>query len=473
MISRTKVMLAAAVAVPMALGGVGTAYATHYQDRALPGSSLAGTSVAGMTRAEVADAVREAAADVEITVTAGRATEKANLADLGWSVDVDATVDRVFAANSRWSNYATSLVSERDVDAVVTVDPARTEAVSRELVQSADKVGRDAEVRRAKDGESFVVRPAVVGQRVVASSFEEPVTAAAEHLRSTAVTVRFADTAPKVTTAAAKKVAKRANAMIDAGFAVSDGAQQHSPSRAERASWVSVPTTAAGGPGRPVLDTAKVASWVEGVAAGAQSEPVTGSRYVDSEGEVRLVLTEAVDGRTVSNGASLGKQAGGALARGKEFSADLAYDVVPATWDEKQIARGAEKLAYPAAEGEKWVDVNLTKHTMTAYLGAKAVKGPVKMVDGSSDFPTTTGLFHVYLKNPMMTMRGTNADGTKYETPDVQWSSFFVGGIALHAAPWRESFGYSGSHGCINLPVPVAKWVYDWAPVGTPVSSHY
>ena len=32
-----------------------------------------------------------------------------------------------------------------------------------------------------------------------------------------------------------------------------------------------------------------------------------------------------------------------------------------------------------------------------------------------------------------------------------------------------SSFGYSASHGCVNLPVPVAKWVYDFAPIGTPV----
>ena len=75
-------------------------------------------------------------------------------------------------------------------------------------------------------------------------------------------------------------------------------------------------------------------------------------------------------------------------------------------------------------------------------------------------------------KNPMMTMRGQNADGTSYETPDVPWSSFFNGGEALHGAYWRKTFGYAASHGCVNLPIPTAKWVYDWAPIGTPVVTH-
>ena len=71
-----------------------------------------------------------------------------------------------------------------------------------------------------------------------------------------------------------------------------------------------------------------------------------------------------------------------------------------------------------------------------------------------------------------MTMRGANAHGTHYEVENVPWSSFFHAGYALHGAPWRSSFGYAASHGCVNLPVDVAKWVYWWAPVGTPVVSH-
>ncbi|MDH4016665.1 MAG: L,D-transpeptidase, partial [Actinomycetota bacterium] len=85
---------------------------------------------------------------------------------------------------------------------------------------------------------------------------------------------------------------------------------------------------------------------------------------------------------------------------------------------------------------------------------------------------TVVGTFRVYHKNPLMTMRGFNDDGTRYETPNVPSSSFFHRGYALHGAPWRSSYGYSASHGCINLPVDVARWVYGFATVGTPVVSH-
>lgn len=469
--ARRKLVVSAAVAVPLALGGAGTAYAAHYQDRALPGSVLAGTSVAGLTRAEVAEALRQRADAVTVEVTAGDTTTTYSAADLGYEVDVDATLDRLFAANGSWSSYATSLLSSRSVDAVVTERPERTEAVADDLLEVAGAVGRDAAVERSSSGRSYVVVPAVTGRRVDPTSLEGVAQQAARTLESARTTVRFVETAPKVTTAAAKKVAGTANRMIARPVAVSDGEERSVASTAEKASWVQVPVVD-GVPGAPTVDVKKVRAWVRDLAADAETEPTTGLRYLDGSGEVRKVMTEAVDGRTVRNADALATKIAARLEAGKSYSGSFGYDAVPATWEERRIAEGAENLAYPAAEGEKWIDVDLGDHTMTAYVGAKVVMGPVSMVDGQAEKPTVTGLFHVYYKNPLMTMRGSNADGTRYETPNVPWSTFFHRGFALHGAPWRDSFGYSASHGCVNLPVDIAKWVYDFAPIGTPVASH-
>jgi len=100
--ARTKVLIGVAVAVPVALGGAGTAYATHYQDRALPGSTLAGVPVAGLTRDEVAAVVAQRAAALTVTLDAGTTTRTAHLAELGYTVDVEPTVDAVFAPNRSW-----------------------------------------------------------------------------------------------------------------------------------------------------------------------------------------------------------------------------------------------------------------------------------------------------------------------------------------------------------------------------------
>ena len=43
---------------------------------------------------------------------------------------------------------------------------------------------------------------------------------------------------------------------------------------------------------------------------------------------------------------------------------------------------------------------------------------------------------------------------------------------ALHGAYWHNNFGNTMSHGCVNLPLDVARWMYGWAPLGTMVWSH-
>ena len=58
------------------------------------------------------------------------------------------------------------------------------------------------------------------------------------------------------------------------------------------------------------------------------------------------------------------------------------------------------------------------------------------------------------------TLRGEN-----YETPVTYWMPF-AGNVGMHDATWRSSFGgsiykYSGSHGCINLPLDAAKVIFE------------
>jgi lipoprotein-anchoring transpeptidase ErfK/SrfK len=315
----------------------------------------------------------------------------------------------------------------------------------------------------------------VPGKSVTTASFHDVVTAAGHDLSSATTTLEFVDAVPTVTTAHAEAVAKKANALAKRAVKVMDGEDDHTASRATKASWV-ILTGTDGALTDPTVDAAKVKAWVEKMAKEAAVEATSGVRNVDASGAVKEVVKPARDGAVMTNATDLAAAATTALSAGKSYTGSFERRTIPATWTERRIAAGAENLAYSAADGEKWVDVNLSRHTMTAYVGAKVVYGPIKMVNGSDQKPTVVGTFHVYYKRELQTMRGSNADGTKYETPDVPYISYFHRGFALHGAPWRSSFGYAGtrgSHGCINLPVPVAKWVYDFAPIGTPVTTHF
>ncbi len=119
-----------------------------------------------------------------------------------------------------------------------------------------------------------------------------------------------------------------------------------------------------------------------------------------------------------------------------------------------------------------WIDINLSNHTLTAYEGSTVVMSSA-IVDGGPDTPTVTGTFYTYWKLETQTMTGPNADGTEYIQEDVPWVMYFYSDFAVHGAYWRSSFGYSASHGCVNLPVSTAATLYAWAPVGTRVEVHY
>ncbi len=83
---------------------------------------------------------------------------------------------------------------------------------------------------------------------------------------------------------------------------------------------------------------------------------------------------------------------------------------------------------------------------------------------GMAAYPTVTGNYEIYVK-----YESTPMSGPGYSIPNVPWTMYFYQGYALHGAPWNHNLGHPGSHGCVNMSVEDAEWLFNWAPVGTPV----
>lgn len=461
--TRKKVLLASAITVPIVLGAGAGAYASHYQDRVLPRTHIGAVNVAGMTRAQAAEAIRERAATTTIEITSPKGTTTASLADVGVTIDVDASVEHAMASDGIGS-YARAPFTDRTVQAVASYDDATLNKFVSGLVKKDVAVAKSATVVLAKDKQTFRVKPATTGRAADPAEVEEAARAAGATLSSESATVKITQAKPKVSTEDAKAVAKRTNAMVSQPVTLTEGQRTFTATTQQKASWITVDAAS-----EPSIDQKQVATWI---TTTANVTPVDGSRNVTSTGKVLTVVVEAKDGVTVTNADDLAKTIAADLGAGRASTATAKVTSLPAKWTERKLAPGAENLAYPATAGEKWIDVNVSKHTMSAYLGGKRVHGPISMVHGAPATPSDIGTFRIYMKNPLMTMRGSNADGSDYETPNVPWSSFYNGGEALHGAYWRSSWGYAASHGCINLPISDAKWVYDFAPIGTPVVVH-
>lgn len=473
--SKIKWLLGGVLAFVLVLTGATAGYAAHFQERGLPGVSVAGTSVTGQTRDEVAQAVADRAGEISVTVNVDGQPTTAKLSDLGVSVDAQATAARAFEANaSVWSRIK-ALVDRRDVAVVTSLDEDKLQAFGEEVSSKAGEPARDASVEVSEDGTHFEASAANKGLGVDVSQLSGVVSKAAATLTSQALDLKSVEVDPKVSTETAQAAADAANALVSHDVAISDGSENHSATAQDKVKWVTLPdlTDAAA---TPSLDDARISAWVDSVATSVNRDPEPGVKNVNSKGEVVAVASAGTNGYKVNNAAVVAKAIGDALRAGTPYWGTFDYDKIEPTFTTRTIADGAEGLVYPAAPGEKWIDVNLSTYTVTAYEGATVVHGPMPMVPGAPDTPTVTGTYHVYLKYEKQTMRGENTDGTEYVTPDVPYVTYFTGSYGLHGAPWRSSFGWGGpggSHGCVNMPVDDAKWIFDWSEIGTTVVSHH
>jgi lipoprotein-anchoring transpeptidase ErfK/SrfK len=116
----------------------------------------------------------------------------------------------------------------------------------------------------------------------------------------------------------------------------------------------------------------------------------------------------------------------------------------------------------------KAILVSVGQQKLWAFKGQEIVLTSY-VSTGKAGFETPLGTYSILSKLPSQTMAGV-IGGETYNVPDVPWVMYFTtGGHALHGTYWHNNFGTPMSHGCVNLPMDVAAWLYDWAPVGTPV----
>ncbi|MFC2042643.1 L,D-transpeptidase [Chloroflexota bacterium] len=148
------------------------------------------------------------------------------------------------------------------------------------------------------------------------------------------------------------------------------------------------------------------------------------------------------------------------------------YLVGPDEWlPEKVVAYVTPDTTPPeGVAGDRWIAINLDQQTIAVYDQRQLVFATV-IASGSDPFWTQPGLFPIYEKHEKTPMRGAfEADGGGgYYLEDVPWTMYFDQARAIHGAYWRTKMGFSQSHGCVNMTVGDAHWIFNWANIGDPV----
>jgi LysM repeat protein len=132
-----------------------------------------------------------------------------------------------------------------------------------------------------------------------------------------------------------------------------------------------------------------------------------------------------------------------------------------------QPAPSQSAPSQPAASSGRWIDINLSTQTLTAYEGSTPMFST--LVSTGLAFPTPVGTYSIlyHVQSQRMT-------GPGYDLPNVPWVMYFTNrGHAIHGAYWHNNFGQPMSHGCVNMRPDEAQWLYNFTPKGAQVVVHY
>lgn len=185
----------------------------------------------------------------------------------------------------------------------------------------------------------------------------------------------------------------------------------------------------------------------------------------------RLVMSNADGSKTVLDAGKSGVD----IVNKDKTASDIAQKVMAAKGlDQNLDVSYADAKTVEVQPYDKWIVVDVTAKRMYAYEQTNLVHSFL-ISSGAPQTPTVLGAYSIYSKYASQDMRGNNADGSRYFQPDVQWVNYFYKDYAVHGNYWRPLswFGnINSSHGCVGVVNDDAKWIYDWAPIGTPVIVH-
>jgi len=208
------------------------------------------------------------------------------------------------------------------------------------------------------------------------------------------------------------------------------------------------------------VNSGKVKAWLDGIAKRFIIKTRNELRIQNEDGTSRI-LTAGRSGTEI------------------EDSTQTAKDIARSVAAKQPVEKALGIVSKPyriinVALYDKWLIADLSNHMLYAYEKDQLVNS-FPMSAGAPETPTVVGEFKIYKKVRVQTMRGPNTDGTSYNVPNVEWVSYFYTDYAIHGNYWRplSVFGTQNtSHGCIGMVNANSQWVYEWAPIGTPVITY-
>ncbi len=451
--------------------GGSVVYVHRHEGRAPRGTILMGQDVSGMDRPTLTALVLQKAASASLTLTVEGTPTTVPLSQIA-QIDARATVEAAVSGAGSLTTHLHGIVGTREVAVRYTINKEARAALASRLSSTLRNHVIEPTVTWNEGSGGFTASPGKSGDAIDPSDLDSALDVAARELADHAAPISIRRTDPTVSAQEATSVAQSATALLDAELSVAVDGTAHTASKAQKASWIDFPVKE----GRivPTVSQEKIKAWVSSLSTQAERKPVNAINDVDSAGTVLQLARPGKSGRKAGNVEPVTAALVQGLGQGQSVSQQISWNEVPHSTESRVVPNGPERFAYQANAGEKWVDVNLTDSTLTAYEGQQVVYGPILINHGGVGHETITGTYKIYLRYRAQDMGCTPE--WPYCERGVPWVSYWHNSYALHGAPWVKEFGIGtdeSSHGCINIPVADAQAIWQWSEIGTTVVTHY
>ena len=443
-------------------GGLYWHESSKYKTCFLPGTIVDGMDVTGKTASEVEDAIMEQLKGYTLTIN-GREdlSESITGEGVGLYAEFDDTLDKAIASQKPmdWGKYRFGkAVNEVNTDALLRYsDDMLNEAVEGLSCMDEENM-REPEDAKISDYDSATGSYSIIKEDEGTELLEDKVKeAVATAIMSLAESVDLEEQgcylAPSVTSEdeALKTACESMIKYVGAKITYKFGDKAETLNGNEIHNWLTVNGTSVG------VSESKAAEYVKNLAS------TCNTAY-----KPKTLKTSYGKTVTITTG-----NYGWKIDQAKETAA-----LVSLIKNGEQTSREPEYSQKAASHsgndyGNTYVEINLTAQHLYFYANGKLlVESDFVSGNAAKGWSTPAGAYSITYKQRNATLKGQG-----YATPVSYWMPF-NGGIGLHDANWRKTFGGTiykngGSHGCVNLPPAVAKTIYENISAGDPVLCYH
>jgi|GEM_PF-6222204 len=418
---------------------------------------IAGVSMTNINKSTALKKLNAVSANQKITIGIDGQYYTFSSKELGINRDVTDAVDSTFAGpQSRIEQIF--IKQQQDVGVKTYVNKNKlTAAIESKLGQQYEK---PQNASLSTDGASITAHASKVGLAINFDSvlWQLKISNIYEDIKINANLVK---TEPKISTAAAEAAKNQAEYLVSKTYAVdSKTSGIKYVSKAQKVSWLRFTDN----------DTTNTIN----VAINADAAKTTLTQIANS-------FTRGVKDRVVLN-----------LNNAPAMVIDSGQDGIGL--DVNSLNAGLEQLKIAVANQHDYtISINLTSQPKTDLNIGGAYGGRFILVDinnfrahaienssiartmlistGMASMPTPRGYFKILSKRPLQTMTGCSSGVGCWSVPNVPNVEYFTSaGHAFHGTYWHNMFGQANlSHGCVNLTLSDAQWLYSWTVVGTDV----